>query len=138
MLLKVETQEGLLRRLRRKRRPTIVCGDFNSPKHEGLDGIVTPFSGPRGERAVAAEMALMGRINACGLVDAFRHCQGYEADGRSWYWKNKGRTDGFRLDHIFASPSLRVETCDYVHTWRESGLSDHSPIYADIALSSNA
>ena len=37
---------------------------------------------------------------------------------------------GDRYDHIFASQSLGVAKCGYLHSLREAGLSDHSPIEA--------
>src|SRR5437868_278102 len=43
-LLKVGTQEGLVERLAVLVRPTVVCGDFNSPRAESSDGVVTPFA----------------------------------------------------------------------------------------------
>ena len=132
--LMVETQEGLLARLLRAELPTVVCGDYNSPRGEEPDGTVVPFSSLRRERARAAELALVGATNAAGMIDAYRAARGYDEAGHSWYWKNRGTTGGFRLDHVFVSPSFRVVDCDYVHAWRESRLSDHSAIYADIEL----
>ena len=131
-LPKLETQEGLLRRMCEAARPTIVCGDFNSPKAESLEGIVTPFAGPRSGRFREAELALMGATNRAGMRDLFRARHGYDRDGRSWFWKNRGRTDGYRLDHLFASEGFHVVDCDYVHDWRERGLSDHAPIWIQI------
>ncbi len=40
------------------------------------------------------------------------------------------RKHAHRLDHVLASASLCVAACDYVHGWREAGLSDHSAIEA--------
>jgi len=41
---------------------------------------------------------------------------------------------GYRLDHVIASPEVAVEGCGYLHEWRESGLSDHSGMWARIVL----
>lgn len=133
-LLKIETQEGLLARLKRCRTPTLVCGDFNSPLAELADGTVVPFFRKRGSRQCDAESALMGATNAHGLVDLFRHCHGYGIEAHSWYWKNRGRTGGYRLDHIFASREFSARSCGYIDDWRARGLSDHAPIYADVTL----
>jgi hypothetical protein len=35
-----------------------------------------------------------------------------------------------RLDHILASSELRPGDCEYIHGWRELGLSDHSAMEA--------
>jgi endonuclease/exonuclease/phosphatase family metal-dependent hydrolase len=131
--LKVETQEGLLRRIADLRAPTLLCGDFNSPKAEGTDGAVTAFA--RRPRELRAELALIGRQNACGMIDLFRQRHGYGVDGCSWAWRNRGRTGGFRLDHIFADRRLSATECAYIHDWRLRGLSDHSAIYADVIVS---
>ncbi len=66
------------------------------------------------------------------MVDAFRSANGYEVNGSSWYWKNRGRTGGYRLDHIMASRHFTVSGCFYNHEVRLSGLSDHSMMVADL------
>jgi endonuclease/exonuclease/phosphatase family metal-dependent hydrolase len=40
--------------------------------------------------------------------------------------------EAYRLDHVIVSPPLRPVACDYVHAWREQGLSDHSAIWAEL------
>jgi hypothetical protein len=35
---------------------------------------------------------------------------------------------GYRLDHVFAAPSLNAIECEYLHDFRAAGLSDHAPI----------
>ena len=132
-LLMVDTQEGLLQRLTGLRSPTLLCGDFNSPWAEESDGTVIPFARGRGSRQRAAESALMGATNAAGMADLFRAKHGYARAAFSWYWKNRGKTGGYRLDHVFATQEFAVRACEYVDEWREAGLSDHSAIYADVA-----
>lgn len=133
-MLKVETQEGLLMRLAKLSGPTLLCGDFNAPFAEEADGTVVPFARRRGSRQYAAEARLMGATNSCGLTDLFRARHGYGVHAHSWCWKNRGRTGGYRLDHIFASGEFVVRACDYIHDWRLRGLSDHSAVYADVVL----
>ena len=49
----------------------------------------------------------------------------------SWVLHTRARRKaGHRLDHVLASQSLRAGHCDYLHGWREAGLSDHSAIEA--------
>jgi len=132
MPLKLGTQEGLYAWLAaRGGSPLVVAGDFNSPKAEAPDGTVTPFMSRRNERSYAAEDALMAGMPAVGLHDAFRSANGYALTESSWYWKNRGRTGGYRLDHIFASPNFRPVASRYLHDTRESGLSDHSALVAE-------
>jgi exonuclease III len=133
-VLKLETEEGLAERLGKPAGiARVVLGDFNAPKAELADGTVVPFCGPRDLRGRAAELMLLGAPAQFGLVDAFRSIHGYDAADRSWWWKRHGATGGYRLDHIFASTELRPLECAYAHGFREGGLSDHSPIYAEFA-----
>ncbi len=133
--VKVPTQHAIRERMRAaSQRPHVLCGDFNSPRSESPDGVVTLFTRPVRAAEFAGEHALMGGLFELGLADAFRACNGYELDDRSWYWKNRGRTGGYRLDHIFVSPHFRVERCWYDHSVRERGLSDHSLMCAELEL----
>lgn len=134
-LQKLETQEGVASRVRNCSAPGVLLGDFNAPKEELPDGTVVPFTARGDIRACAAELGLTGpALGDCGFVDVFRAANGYAADDRSWYWKNRGRTGGFRLDHVFASDDFRPVACWYEHELRKRGLSDHAPIVADLEL----
>ena len=70
-----------------------------------------------------------------GWRDAWRHVHG---DRREYTWWSKrkggGLNQGFRLDHIFASPPAvpRVLACCYSQTERESGTSDHAAQVLDL------
>jgi endonuclease/exonuclease/phosphatase family metal-dependent hydrolase len=130
---KMQTQEGVCAYLAARDGPTILMGDFNSPKQELEDGTIVPFMRPKDVRGRAAELGLMTACLRDGaLVDCFRSANGLGASGESWYWKNRGRTGGFRLDHIFASPHFRTVSCRYAHELRLAGMSDHSPILAEL------
>jgi exonuclease III len=54
----------------------------------------------------------------------------------TWYSKFKGgvRGNGFRLDHAFATLSLRprVTACRYSHVERDAGVTDHSMVIVEI------
>lgn len=131
--VKVPTQLAIHARMRSAlERPHILCGDFNSPKAEALDGTVTLFTRPIRAAEYAGEHALMEGLREFGLQDAFRARNGYRVDERSWFWKNRGRTGGYRLDHIFVSGHFRVARCWYDHSVRERGLSDHSIMCANV------
>jgi exonuclease III len=130
---KMETQEGVCAYLATCEGPTVLCGDFNSPKEEREDGTIVVFMRPKDVRGTAAEMGLLTARTSDGpLVDAFRAANGWAATDGSWFWKNRGKTGGFRLDHIFASGHLRPTACWYAHGVRLGGMSDHSPIVADL------
>jgi exonuclease III len=134
-LMKVETCEALYARLAAPcDRHRILCGDLNTPRFETTDGEVETFASNHPERAArwdAAERSLVTGLAEWDLHDAFRELNGYERRDVSWVMHTRARRkSGHRLDHVLASRSLRAQHCDYMHEWREAGLSDHSPIEA--------
>ena len=138
--MKWEFLEELGSRLSRPcRHHRILCGDFNFPQRELADGVVITFGERirsdgtyhvrRGrERQAAAERAILVGLSDYDLHDVYRSLHGFAPQDHSWVARNRGRTFGFRLDHILASPSLQPQECAYLHPLRETGLSDHSPI----------
>ena len=117
--------------------PRIVTGDLNTPRYESRTGEVVTFARTRsgrlrpayGARHDRAELALIAGLPARGWRDAFRAVHGYERRDRSWVSR---AGYGWRLDHMLVSPGLEPAACDYLHEWRERGLSDHSAIWADV------
>jgi endonuclease/exonuclease/phosphatase family metal-dependent hydrolase len=135
---KVEMLEGIYERLTRQHsRPTILCGDFNTPQAELPDGTVITWawritkSGKRvleratGQRWDDAEQNVLTGLMRFDLADAFRRIHGYSVEDFSWKTRNG---IGRRFDHVFASAQLNPVQCRYLHDLRERGLSDHSPI----------
>ena len=142
-LAKVRTHEAVFRHLADAGdgHPRLVCGDLNTPRREHTDGTVWTFARTRtgklrpdrGERWDAAEAALIRGLQAHGYRDAFRDVHGHELKEVSWEWPRGG---GYRLDHLIVSAGIAVRDCRYGHAWRRDlGLSDHSPLLADIELS---
>jgi exonuclease III len=138
-LVKVETCEALFERLTRPappgpRRHRVLCGDLNTPRREYSDGSVETFASNHPEHEArwdAAERSLLVGLADFGLRDAFRGLNGYDRDDVSWVMHTRARRKAaHRLDHVLASESLNPIGCDYVHEWREAGLSDHSAIEA--------
>jgi exonuclease III len=133
--VKVPTQHAMNARMSAAAtRPHIICGDFNSPKAESAEGGVTLFFKPSRPAEYAGERALVHGLVELGMRDAFRACNGYEPQPISWHWKNRGRTGGYRLDHIFVSPHFDVRRCWYDHEVRTRALSDHSLMCAELEL----
>ena len=138
-LAKVRTHEALHEHLARGRGPRVLCGDLNTPRRETREGEVLTFartsSGKlrpeRGARHDRAELALIRGLEPNGWRDGFRSLHGYEARDRSWVWPNGG---GYRLDHVIVSRGIEVRRCEYLHAWREHGLSDHSALLAELAI----
>jgi exonuclease III len=138
-LVKVRTHEALHEHLARGRGPRVLCGDLNTPRRETPEGEVLTFarasSGKlrpeRGARHDRAELSLIRGLEPNGWRDAFRSLHGYGPRDRSWTWPNGG---GYRLDHVIVSRGIEVARCEYLHEWREHGLSDHSALLAELAI----
>ncbi|MDX6587136.1 MAG: exodeoxyribonuclease [Solirubrobacterales bacterium] len=134
-LIKAETCEVLFASLAR---PTpchrILCGDLNTPRYESEEGEVETFASnhpENEERWDAAERSLLLGLAEWDLPDIFRGLNGYGRRDVSWVFHTRARRKhAHRLDHILASDSLGAAYCDYVHEWREAGLSDHSAMEA--------
>jgi len=134
-LIKVETCEALFERLARpSERHRILCGDLNTPRFESEHGEVETFASnhPGDElRWDAAERSLLTGLAEWDLRDAFRELNGYDRRDVSWVFHTRSRRKAaHRLDHVLASASLNPIACDYLHEWREAGLSDHSGMEA--------
>lgn len=134
-LTKVETCEALFERLARpSERHRILCGDLNMPRLENEWGEVETFASnyPEAEeRWDEAERSLLLGLAEWDLSDVFRGLNGYDRRDVSWVMHTRARRKvAHRLDHILASASLGAIACDYLHEWREAGLSDHSAMEA--------
>lgn len=139
-LAKVRTHEAVFAHLARKapRRLRILCGDLNTPRKEHPDGRVWTFARDRygklrperGERWDQAELSLIRGLDRYGFRDAYRSLHGYGKRELSWEWPRwKG---GYRLDHLLVSGPWQPTSCHYLHELRTCGLSDHSPLLADL------
>lgn len=72
-------------------------------------------------------------LKDAGWVDLYRQCHGEKAQDFSWISPRTQR--GFRYDHAMGSVSLAKATidCQYIHSVREQGLSDHSALIVELA-----
>jgi endonuclease/exonuclease/phosphatase family metal-dependent hydrolase len=120
----------------------VVCGDLNTPRRELPGGEVISFArdrrgrlrSDRGAEWDAAELGVVPGLQDLGYRDTYRGLHGYGHPEPSWTWKRiAGHGGGWRIDHIFASADLQAISCQYHHTWRDDGLSDHSALEADFA-----
>ncbi|HEY8292936.1 MAG TPA: endonuclease/exonuclease/phosphatase family protein [Thermomicrobiales bacterium] len=150
LAVRVETLERLYAGLaRRAERHRILCGDFNLPQHEMADGEVITFGQTRrasGAFAItnaamhAGEQKVLTGLAAFDLTDVYRMRHGYGRQEFSWYHPSSG--NGFRLDHVLASRSLRARECCYLEAFRTphperyiglgfNKLSDHAAMEVD-------
>ncbi len=138
-LAKVRTHEAVSTFLRARPGPAVCCGDLNTPRKEHPDGRVWTFArdrsgklrSDRGERWDQAELSVIRGLADAGYRDAFRDLYGPEAQELSWEWVRW--PGGYRLDHLIASEEVAVSSFEYCHRWRLEGLSDHSPLLAELA-----
>jgi exonuclease III len=119
----------------------VVLGDLNTPRRELQTGEVTSFARDsrgrlRPERGSAwdeAELGVVPGLKDLGYRDAYRSLHGYRSREASWTWRRiSGHDGGWRLDHLFASTELAPTACVYHHAWRDTGLSDHSALEAEL------
>jgi exonuclease III len=138
--IKVYMIEAIYQRLAHESSsPRILCGDFNTPKEEIAEGHCRTwakltkkgsFTAQRGYDSRLwdeTERKIISGLANFDLPDTYRLVNGYgNVRDFSYYARGNGR----RYDHIFASRSLFATKCGYLHSLREAGLSDHSPIEA--------
>lgn len=95
--------------------PYVIAGDYNTGIN-GVDQVGSSFW-------YQPEMLAFGKL---GYVDAFR-VKHNTAIEYSWY-SHQG--NGYRYDHTYIHEMLLpiIKRCEYLHTWREQKLSDHSPM----------
>ena len=150
-VIKVEHFEGFYEYLlNRKGNKKIITGDFNSPKFENPDGTVVTWGqkvnskgqarisvNPKwkhqcsGKRWDLAERSIIQNHDKLDLKDAFRAVNGYNDKSFSWFAHN---STGRRYDHIFCSGQINIKSSSYLQTARESGISDHAPLFTRITL----
>jgi len=105
----------LIERIRQSDRSTIIVGDYNTG-HNGID--------QKGNSFWYTEE--LEELESTGMTDAFRLVHG-DIEMYSWY-SHQG--NGFRYDHSYISEDLKglVIGCNYLSSYREVGISDHSPM----------
>jgi exonuclease III len=141
--LKIETLEGIFARLAGTANgvPRVLCGDFNTPRAESVDGTVLTWGQTEtgrtrirlGERWDAGERNILVRLADFDLADAFRSVHGYAVQAYSYRTNNRGRRTPRRFDHAFASASLAPVAARYVNAFADAWLSDHAPLIVDFA-----
>ena len=120
-----------LDRLLAKGKPALVCGDLNIA-HTRLD-IKNATANAKNSGFLPEERAWLDGLVARGWQDLFRVANP-TLEAYSW-WSQRGNARandvGWRIDHIWATPGVRVTkaTID-----RSLYLSDHAPVTVEIEL----
>jgi len=125
-----------LRRLRRRRREYVLCGDWNIA-HRRID-LKNWRSNQKNSGFLPEERAWMDRVlGPVGYVDAFREVNA-EAEHYTW-WSNRGRAweknVGWRIDYQIVTPGLKGAVRS-AEVYRRRRFSDHAPLAIDYELPS--
>jgi exodeoxyribonuclease-3 len=123
-----------LRSLKRRRRPYILCGDWNIA-HRPID-LKNWRANQRNSGFLPHERAWLDELfDDLGFHDAFRHVDP-AADRYTW-WSNRGqawaKNVGWRIDYQIASPKLAGKARS-AHIYMENRFSDHAPLIMDYEL----
>ena len=120
-----------LRRLQRRRKPTILCGDWNIA-HRPID-LKNWRSNQKHSGFLPEERRWLDELFGGGrYVDAFRVVND-EADQYTW-WSNRGeayaKNVGWRIDYHVTSAALR-DRIRRAAIYKERRFSDHAPLIID-------
>ena len=118
----------------RRRRPTLVIGDFNTA-HREID-LARPKANVKNSGFLPIERAEIDRWLEAGWVDAFRALHKDEPDHYSWWTQRGGareRNVGWRIDYVLASPAA-MKRVEGAFIRPEQMGSDHCPVGIDIDL----
>ena len=123
-----------LQRLRRRREPVLLCGDWNIA-HKEID-LRNWKSNQKNSGFLPEERAWMDELfGTLGFVDAFREVQP-GPDHYTW-WSNRGqawaKNVGWRIDYQIATPGIGA-TAQAASIYKEQRFSDHAPLVMDYDL----
>ncbi|MDR2459403.1 MAG: exodeoxyribonuclease III [Deltaproteobacteria bacterium] len=112
----------------RKKKPIVVCGDFNTAHHP-ID-LARPKENEETSGFLPIERKWLDKLVSNGYVDTFRHIKGQEKDAYSWWSFRAGSRDkniGWRIDYFFVSKELEGKI---KNAWIEPKVkgSDHCPV----------
>jgi exodeoxyribonuclease-3 len=120
-----------LHSLARRRRPTILCGDWNIA-HKPID-LKNWKSNQKNSGFLPQEREWLDKLFGTGkFIDAFRD-RNTEPDQYTW-WSNRGqayaKNVGWRIDYHIAHSALRGKVLD-THIFKKRRFSDHAPLIID-------
>jgi exodeoxyribonuclease-3 len=122
---------AFLRKLGRKGKPVLFCGDLNVA-HEEID-LANPKSNRRNAGFTDEERANFSALLAKGFIDTFRHFE--PGPGHYTWWSQmmncRARNIGWRVDYFVAAEKLRPALR---RAWISPGAmgSDHCPVGLEI------
>ncbi len=112
----------------RKRKPVIVCGDFNVA-HQAIDLIHPKENYNKSAGYTQKEIDGFSRLLSVGLVDSFRHF--YPTEIKYTYWDYytfaRDKNAGWRIDHFLVDIRVMPAVKDAM-IYNEYLGSDHCPV----------
>ena len=123
-----------LKKMRRRQREYIICGDWNTV-HKEID--IKNFKGnQRNSGCTPQERQWIDDLfNKVGWVDAFREVD-QRAEQYTW-WSNRGQARaknvGWRIDYQIITPGLKAAV-QKASVYTASWFSDHAPLTIDYAI----
>lgn len=118
---------------RKKGRPILVLGDFNTA-HREID-LARPKANEKTSGFLPIEREELSRWLDSGWTDTFRHVRGDEPGHYTWWSQRFGvreKNIGWRIDYVLASPGALPYVED-AHIHPEVKGSDHCPISVDVS-----
>ena len=118
----------------KKRKPVIVCGDFNVAHHE-IDLSRPKENYNKSAGYTQREIDGFSRLLDSGFMDTFRHFHPREVKYTYWNYVTSGRERnvGWRIDHFLVDPRLLPKVKDAL-IYNEYHGSDHCPVGLKIEL----
>ncbi len=123
-----------MKKLKRKRRDYIICGDWNIA-HKKID-LKNWRSNQKNSGFLPHERAWLDKLfDDLGFIDAFREIN--QEEGQYTWWSNRGQAwannTGWRIDYQIVSPRLKGKV-KAESIYREERFSDHAPLIMDYDL----
>ena len=127
--------EDVLRKMRRRRRECIICGDWNIA-HRKID-LKNWRGNQKNSGFLPEERAWMDKVfDKIGMVDAFRVIND-QADHYTW-WSNRGqawaKNVGWRIDYQIITPGL-ADKIRSATIYKKERFSDHAPLIMEYDVS---
>ena len=87
------------------------------------------LEGGSGNRWDQGERNILEGLKTFNLSDAYRRIHPIPKKAYSFVIERRGKVVAKRrFDHFFSSRELIIKSIEYLHKYRENGLSDHSPL----------
>lgn len=115
----------------KRKKPVIVCGDFNTA-HREID-LARPKENEGNTGFLPEERAWIDKFIANGFIDIFRE---REKGPHHYTWLSyragaRGKNVGWRIDYFFITPELRERVKKIYHQPHVMG-SDHCPVVLEL------